>query len=471
MTTGMTQPHAGADEERSSEARTSGARRILVVDDEIHARQALCALLEDEGYQVRSAPDGFKALGIIKSWPCDVLLTDLRMPVMDGLSLLRKAQEARPQMACIVMTAFGTVENAVEAMKLGADDYLTKPLNFDAVEVVIQRVFERVEMKRELIQLRAERTAHRQKTRMLGSSAPILEIHKLIDQVATSRATVLITGESGTGKELVARLIHEKSPRADKPFVRLHCAALSESLLESELFGHERGSFTGATARRLGRFEEADGGTLFLDEIGEVPMSIQVKLLRFLQQREFERVGSNRTISVDVRIVAATNRDLEAEVTSGRFREDFYYRLNVINIKTPPIRARRADIPLLARHFVARYAHENDKSIREIGPNAMRALEGHQWPGNVRELENIIERAVVLAEADKIELRHLPPDFGHSGIGAKDDIHIPGSSLAQLERYAILHTYESTGGNSAETARILGVSVRKIQYKLKEYRA
>ncbi len=451
-------------------AHRTRPRRVLVVDDEVHARQALSALLEDEGFEVRSAPDGFKALGVLKSWTCDVMLTDLRMPVMDGLTLLRKAREEYPELACIVMTAFGTVENAVDAMKLGAEDYLTKPLNFDAVELVIGRVFQRLDMRRELTQLRAERSAPRTRTRMLGSSTPLVDIHKLIDQVATARATVLITGESGTGKELVARLIHEKSERAERPFIRLHCAALSESLLESELFGHEKGAFTGATHRRLGRFEEANGGTLFLDEIGEIPMSTQVKLLRFLQQREFERVGSSKTIHVDVRVVAATNRNLEDEVKAGNFREDLYYRLNVINIKTPSLRTRRMDIPLLARHFVARYAEENGKVIKEVTPPAMAALEEHDWPGNVRELENIIERAVVLAEGDRIEVRHLPPDFGHGAFSVEADIHIPGSTIPELERYAILKTHESTGGNTAETARILGVSVRKVQYKLKEYR-
>ncbi len=459
----------GADGAARHEGVDRAGRKILVVDDEANARSALVALLEEDGYQVRSAPDGFKALGVLGSWHCDVLLTDLRMPVMDGLELIRKAKEQRPELPCIVMTAFGTVENAVEAMKLGADDYLTKPLNFDAVEMVIGRCIERMEMKRELTVLRAERDRKKQRTRLLGTSAPILEIHKLIDQVATSRATVLIGGESGTGTELVARLIHEKSSRADKPFIRLHCAALSESLLESELFGHERGSFTGATARRTGRFEDADGGTLFLDEIGEVPLSIQVKLLRFLQQREFERVGSNKTISVDVRIVAATNRDLEAEVRAGRFREDFYYRLNVINIKTPPLRARRSDVAMLVRHFVARFADENSKAITEITPETIEALEAYDWPGNVRELENIIERAVVLAEHDRIEPRHLPPSLGRASIATREDIHIPGSTLAQLERFAILKTHEATGGNTAETAHMLDVSVRKIQYKLKEY--
>jgi DNA-binding NtrC family response regulator len=446
-------------------------KRILIVDDEPSARQTLAMLLEEDGYTVKTAADGFKALGVLKNWSCDVLLTDLRMPVMDGLALVRKARETHPSLVCLVMTAFGTVENAVEAMKLGADDYLSKPLNFDEVELVIGRAFERLAMKRELTMLRQRSQQPQRRTRMLGNSAPMQELNHLIDQVATSRATVMISGESGTGKELVARLVHEKSARNDRPFVRLHCAALSETLLESELFGHEKGSFTGATSRRQGRFEQADGGTLFLDEIGEISMSTQVKLLRFLQQREFERVGSNKTIHVDVRIIAATNRDLIEEVKAGRFREDLYYRLNVIHIKTPPLRTRRSDIPVLVRHFVARFAEENSKNIADITPSTMQRLEAYDWPGNVRELENIVERSVVLAEGNLIDLRHLPSDFGATTFEISDQIHIPGSTLADIEKYAILKTYEASGGHTAETARTLDISVRKVQYKLKEYQA
>jgi DNA-binding NtrC family response regulator len=444
-------------------------RRVLIVDDEPGARQTLATLLEGEGYSVRAASDGFKALGVLKEWPCHVLLTDLRMPVMDGLTLVRKAREEHPALSCLVMTAFGTVENAVEAMKLGAEDYLTKPLNFDEVELVLRRTFERLAMQQELQLLRRRQHPLSQRTRMLGYSAPMQELVRLIEQVSTSRATVLITGESGTGKELVARLVHEKSPRAHKPFVRLHCAALSETLLESELFGHEKGSFTGATGRRQGRFEQADGGTLFLDEIAEIPQVTQVKLLRFLQQREFERVGSNKTIQVDVRIIAATNRDLEEEVKAGRFREDLYYRLNVIRIKTPPLRTRRSDIPVLVRHFAAKFAEENRKAIRDISASTLVRLESYPWPGNVRELENIIERAVVLAEGELLEERHLPSDFGKEMFAVHDEIRIPGSTLADIERFAILKTHEVAGGHTAQTARTLGISVRKVQYKLKEY--
>ena len=421
-------------------------------------------------YEVKTAPEGFKALGVLEDWTCDVLLTDLRMPMMDGLELIQKARNEHPDLACIVMTAFGSIENAVEAMKAGADDYLTKPLNFDAVEILLDRTMQRIEMQRELQELRVRDQTEHKGSKIVGNSPAVQEVTAMIEQVAGSRATVLVTGESGTGKELVAQRIHEQSERAEKPFVRLHCAALADTLLESELFGHEEGAFTGATGQRTGRFEQADGGTLFLDEIGEIPESTQVKLLRFLQQKEFERVGGNETISVDVRIIAATNRDLEEDVREGNFREDLYYRLNVINIHIPPLRARRDDIPLLVHHFIAKYADENNKTIDEISPEAMEALRDYEWPGNVRELENVIERAVVLANEGEIDIAHLPRDFGEAPFSRDADIRIPGSTLDDIERYAILTTYESTGGSTSETAEILDVSVRKIQYKIKEYR-
>ncbi len=445
------------------------APRILVVDDEPRARRALVELLQGDGYEVREASDGFKALGVLRDWQADVLLTDWRMPVMDGLTLLKKARKSTPNLAVVVMTAFGSVENAVEAMKAGADEYLTKPLNFDAVELVLERAVERLKVLRELESLRAAQQSS-PKIRISGNSPPVQKMIKLIDQVADSRATVLITGESGTGKELIARRVHDKSSRAHMPFVRLHCAALAESLLESELFGHEKGAFTGATMKRSGRFEEADGGTLFLDEIAEIPQSVQVKLLRFLQQREFERVGGNKTLEVDVRVVAATNRDLDKEVREGRFREDLFFRLNVIHIEAPPLRARMGDVPVLARVFLAKYAEENKKEVREICPKAIERLESYDWPGNVRELENIMERAVVLVDGGRVEVHHLPPNLGRDAASTGSEIHIPGATLQELEHYAILKTYEATGGSTSETADILGISVRKVQYRLRDYR-
>ena len=445
---------------------------ILVVDDENSARQVLCQLLRDDGHEVQEAADGFKALGVLKDWTPDIILTDLKMPLMDGISLIKKSRELYPDITCIVMTAFASVETAVQAMKSGANDYLTKPLNFDAVELVIQRSLERIEMVRELQDLR-EHVQKSAASKIIGNAAPTQQMLALIDQVAPSRATILITGESGTGKEMVARRVHDRSPRAKKPFMTIHCAALPETLLESELFGHEKGSFTGANAMRRGRFEDADGGTLFLDEIGEISPSTQVKLLRFLQTREFERVGGNQTHTVDVRIVAATNRNLEEEVRAGNFREDLYYRLNVINVESPPLRTRRSDIPVLTRFFVDRYGRENQKTIREIEPEVVHILESYDWPGNVRELENVIERAVVLAEADSIGPQHLPATLSRKhGVSRQfsDDVRIPGSTLEDLERLAILATYEATGGDTRETSRILDISQRKIQYKLRDYR-
>ena len=451
--------------------RQPGRRgRILIVDDEPSARQALGTLLREDGYDVREAPDGFKALGVLREWNPDLMLTDIRMPLMDGLELLRDAKELRPDLTCIVMTAFGSIDVAVDAMKRGADDFLTKPLNFDAVEMTIERAFGRLELKRELVELRAQRDSGNS-PEIVGSSLPLMEILKMADQVATSQATILVTGESGTGKELIARRLHEKSERADKPFVTIHCAALPETLLESELFGHEKGSFTGASSARRGRFEDANTGTIFLDEIGEISPAIQVKLLRFLQTHEFERVGGNRTLTVDVRIVAATNRHLTDEVKAGRFRDDLYYRLNVIELEMPPLRSRRADVPILVRHFVAKYAAQNQRNIDGVADDAMHTLESWDWPGNVRELENVIERAVVLCNGPLITTQHLPRDLKNIfGNDLEADLRIPGSTLADLERHAILETYRSTGGSTSETAEILDISQRKVQYKLNEYR-
>lgn len=445
--------------------------RILVVDDEGSARHALRELLTEDGHEVRDAADGYKALGVLDTWQPDIMLTDLKMPLMDGITLIQKARQIQPDLTCIVMTAFASVETAVDAMKNGANDYLTKPLNFDAVDLTLQRNLERRLMERELDELR--RKSEGQGSNIIGKSAPLRDMLKLVEQIASSRATVLITGESGTGKEMVARRLHELSPRRDKRFVAVHCAALTQTLLESELFGHEKGAFTGASSMRRGRFEEADEGTLFLDEIGEISASTQVKLLRFLQSREFERVGGNQTYSVDVRIVAATNRDLENEVDAGRFREDLFYRLNVINVEAPPLRARRSDVPLLIRHFVDVYSRENNKRIESIEPEFVEALEEYDWPGNVRELENIVERATVLCDTGVLSVNHLPSTLGTRSLGPRNtslDVRVPGSTLADLERYAILTTYEATGGDTRETANVLDISQRKVQYKLREFR-
>jgi DNA-binding NtrC family response regulator len=383
---------------------------------------------------------------------------------------MEKARSAAPGAVFVVMTAFGTIHSAVTAVKKGAENYLTKPLEFDALSAVVERAMEKARLFRETRELR-DRLRERNAFGHIVSTDPKMEaVLDLVAQVGPSKASVLIAGESGTGKELIAEAIHLASPRAKAPFVRLHCAALAESLLESELFGHERGAFTGAVARREGRFKQADLGTLFLDEIAEVPQGTQVKLLRFLQERTFERVGGNETLKVDVRILAATNRDLPAEIKKGTFREDLFYRLNVVTLELPPLRERRGDIAPLASFFLARYADENGKQISGLSDEAARRLVEHAWPGNVRELENVIERAVVLCDGGRIESRHLPASVvPQEESGGSPPI--PGSTIADLERYAILRTLEACRGSTSKAAMILGVSTRKIQYKLHEYGA
>jgi len=443
--------------------------RILVVDDEANARTALAELLREEGFDVETAADAFKALGKHESFGPHIVVTDLKMPGMDGIELVKKLRAMDDPPAVVVMTAFGAVDSAVDAMRAGAEEYLTKPLNFDELLVVLDKVNANQAMRRETVQLRKrvrDRVAPRN---MVGSSPPMQRVFEIVEQVAPSRATVLITGESGTGKELVANAIHQHSPRANGAFIKLHCAALAESLLESELFGHEKGSFTGAMARKDGRFSLADGGTLFLDEIGEISPALQVKLLRFLQEHEFERVGGTQTIHVDVRVIAATNRNLKEEVARGRFREDLYYRLNVVNIETPPLRERKSDVPAIARFFLERYAKDNGKAIDTISPQALELLISYDWPGNVRELENAIERAVVLANGTELEARQLPGSV--RPVGAAGVPLIPGATMADIERYAILETMKAAGGSTSKAAEILGISARTIQYRLHEYQA
>jgi DNA-binding NtrC family response regulator len=441
---------------------------ILVIDDEAAARTALADLLRAEGYAVETAGDGFKGLGRLEDLNPDVVLTDLNMPGMDGVELLRKVKETRSELPVVIMTAYGGVETAVSAMREGATDYLTKPLNTDELLIVLARTIESAKLRREANELRGRLKERYSFDNIIGSSPEMQRVFKTVAQVAPSRATVLLTGESGTGKELVAAAIHHHSPRTSGPFVKLHCAALAESLLESELFGHERGAYTGADRKREGRFEQANGGTLFLDEIGEISLGTQVKLLRVLQEREFERVGGGQTIRVDVRVIAATNRDLKEMVAAGKFREDLYYRLNVINLTLPSLRQRPTDVPALAMHFLRHYATENGKGVKRFSDEALNQLASYPWPGNVRELENVIERAVVLADGESIELAHLPPEL--SVVAKRGGApSIPGATMDELERYAILKTMESVGGSTSRAAEILGISVRKVQYKLHEY--
>jgi len=393
---------------------------------------------------------------------------------MDGLELLSRIKEARPETLVILMTAYGTVKTAVKAMKLGAEDYLPKPIDIEELEVVLQKTIEKKQLLEETRVLR-ERLDHKYRLEnLVGESPEMLAAFKTIRQVAPSTSSVLLLGESGTGKELFAQALHQNSPRRHKPFVKVACAALPETLLESELFGHEKGSFTGAMYSRAGRFELADGGTLFLDEIGDISATVQVKLLRFLEEREFERVGGNKTFHVDVRIVTATHRDLEKKLAEGTFREDLYYRLNVIEVKIPPLRERGGDISLLAHHFLRKYAEANGKELTGISDEALGLLLRHPWPGNVRELENAVERAVVLSSEPVLQPSHFPtlrPPSATSpaAVGTPSGIRIPGSTLAEIEREAILRTLESTNGSTSRAASVLEISARKIQYKLKEY--
>ena len=442
--------------------------RVLVVDDEASARSGLEKLLKGEGHTVDVAEDGASALERAAEHPPDVVVTDLKMPKMDGIELLKKLREQDPTLPVIVATAFGDVSTAILAMRAGAEDYLTKPIDFDALLLAIERALERRELRVEAENLRRqlrERDGEGLQG-LIGTSSAMQKIYRTSRQVAGSRATVLLTGESGTGKGELARAIHALSPRAKQPFVSLHCAALAESLLESELFGHEKGSFTGADKRRLGRFEQAHGGTLFLDEVGEIPALTQVKLLRVLQERTFERVGGNESMSVDVRVIAATNRDLTADVQSGRFREDLYYRLNVVHIDMPPLRLRGADVVVLANHFLKRFALENHKPLEGFTERARAKILAYRWPGNVRALENAIERAVVLCEGAVIDADDLPFEAAPETQGP---LRIPGATMAEIERYAILRTLEVVDGSTTKAAELLDVSVRTIQYRLHEY--
>jgi two-component system, NtrC family, response regulator len=448
--------------------------RIVVIDDEANAVAALTTLLREDGYEVEGAHEAQTGLALLERIDADVVLTDLRMPGMDGLELLAKVKQVRPETMVVMMTAYGTVKTAVKAMKMGAEDYLGKPVDVEEVELVLQRVLEKKRLLEETRVLRARVATKYRFENLVGESPAMLAAFKMIQQVAPSSASLLLSGESGTGKELFAQALHQNSPRRAKPFIKVACAALPETLLESELFGHEKGSFTGAAYTRAGRFEMADGGTLFLDEIGDISPAVQVKLLRFLEEKEFERVGGNRTFKVDVRIVAATHRDLEKKLGDGSFREDLYYRLNVIELHIPALRERASDIPVLATHFLKRFADQNGKDIRGFTDDALALLLRHQWPGNVRELENAVERAVVLSTEPLLGPAYFPTlrraaEVASAPDGAGPRVSIPGSTMAELEREAILRTMEAVGGSTGRAAELLQISPRKIQYKLKEY--
>ena len=442
--------------------------RILVVDDDATARDVLRKLLASSDYDVTTADDGAVALALASEVAPDLVVTDLEMPNLDGMGLLAKLRTQDPSLPVIVTTGLNDVDTAVEAMRMGAADFLTKPVDFDLLLVSIERALEVRALQSETENLRRQiRERDGEGLQGLSGTSQIMQkVYRVARQVAGSKATVLITGESGTGKGELARAVHALSPRADKPFVSLHCAAIPETLLEAELFGHEKGAFTGADKRRIGRFEQASGGTLFLDEIGEIPPLMQVKLLKVLQEKTVERIGSGQSVAIDVRLVAATNKDLTAEVREGRFREDLFYRLNVVHVEMPPLRLRGGDVVVLARLFLERFVRENHKDIDGFTDAARTKLLGHRWPGNVRELENAVERAVVMCEGSNVDADDLPFAGGQQTHGP---VRIPGSTMAEIERHAILATLEATEGSTARTAELLDISIRTIQYRLAEY--
>ena len=447
--------------------------RILIVDDEKVQREILEGFLVKQGYQAKAEEDGLKALEKFRSGDFDLVLTDYRMPGMDGIQLLREVRRLNPEAVVVIMTAYGTVGTAVAAMKEGAYDYLTKPIDLDELLLLIQRVEREVSLGQENRELKEQLREKFKVDFIVSASRRMEEALNLIGRVSQSPATVIILGESGTGKELIARAIHYSSARADKPFVKVNCAALPESLLESELFGHEKGAFTGAVARRIGRFEQADQGSIFLDEIGDLFPALQMKLLRVLQEKEFERLGSNQTIKSDVRVIAATNRNLEEAIKKGTFREDLYYRLNVVTISLPPLRERKEDIPLLVEHFLKKYNRENNKKVNSLSKEARDLLLRYEYPGNVRELENIIERAVVLCRGDTLTTQDLPLNLRDSKTEtalerAREGRSLP-DTLEEIERQLIAKALERSGGVQTKAAEELGISERVLRYKMKKY--
>jgi len=440
--------------------------RVLVVDDEAPQVEILRLILEAEGYEVTSASTGRGALAVLRREPASIVLTDLRMPDISGLALLEQILRERPTACVVMITAHGSIDSAVEAMRKGAFDYLTKPLDRDVLLLAVSRAAERARLVEENERLRDELRGRFGLDNVVGEHGAMQAVFRVVRKVAASTSTVVIYGESGTGKELVARALHTAGDRHDRPFVAVNVAALPETILEAELFGYEKGAFTGADARKIGLFEQASGGTLFLDEVGELKRDLQVKLLRVLQEREILRVGGTEPVAVDVRVVAATNRNLEREMREGRFREDLFYRLNVIPITLPPLRERRTDIPLLVDHFLRKYGGRGRPA--EIAPGALEALVAYDWPGNVRELESVVERTLLLTEGSRVEAEDLPLPARAGSSAAPLPIDIPdgGLDLEDLERRLILRAVDKAGGNTSQAARLLGLSRRTLQYRL-----
>ena len=453
-------------------------KRILGVDDEPLMRDFLVETLERKKYVVESVGSGSQAIEKIKDDYFDLLITDIRMPEVSGMEVLESVKKYSSETEVVMITAFGTIENAVEAMKLGAYDYITKPFSADEIEIVVDRAIERQRLRDENRTLRNDKNQLLTQLKknytfssIVGSSEVMQKVYDTIEVIAPSKATVLIHGASGTGKELVARAIHYNSPRQNKPFIKLNCAALPEGLMESELFGHEKGAFTGAIRSTKGRFELADTGTLLLDEIGEMSLPLQAKCLRVLQEREFEKVGNPNPLSVDVRVIATTHRDLVEEVKNGKFREDLYYRLNVVPVYLPPLRDRIDDVPLLVDHFMGIYNAENDKNIEGIDDDALDLLMAQEWKGNVRELENQIERAVVLCHETALSVKYFQFDREVSSTSTAPGVEgiIPGMALREVEKRLILSTLNAENNNRTRASEILGISVRTLRNKLNEY--
>ena len=438
--------------------------KILIVDDEAIIRDSLHDWLGDAGYEVFTAEDSPQALGILEKEKLGIIIADLVMPGMDGIELMKRAKEIVPNVEVIIITAYGSIPTAISAIREGAYDYIEKPFCPERAELLIEKLVERQGLIEENLSLHQRLEERYRFENIIAKSPKMQQVIEVIKIVAKSNATVLITGESGTGKELVARAIHSQSHRRDKPFIAVSCAALPESLLESELFGHEKGSFTGAYAQKKGKFEFTNRGTLFLDEIGEMSANIQVHLLRVLEEKEFTRVGGNELIKVDVRVISATNRDIKKAVADGQFREDLYYRLNVVTIELPPLRERKEDIPLLAQHFLKKFALENQKDITGFSPEASVFLLNYEWPGNVRELENAIERAVILAKNSSIQIADLPQENLLLARSA-----LPEGSLEEVEKNHIQNVLAETKGNYSEAARILGISRMTLYNKAKAY--